>query len=471
MKKYLFIILVLAFASCKKEEILQSIELNQTDLDLFINNSYKFTVSAVPNSLPVPPLIWTSLNSEVLTVNNNGEVFGKSLGATSIIVATKDYSLQSKCYIKVLPIQATNITLSKNSMELIIGEEETLTYSIFPANTTDKNVEWISLDQNVASVDNSGKVKALAEGNTRIIVKTGDNISDSCSLLVKLIPVTNLLLSESEISLEINETSLLDISIEPENATFKNVLWSSSNDEIASVNNGIVTGLSIGTAIITAKSESSNHEDSCRVTVNPISVKSITLDHTEISLMPTEKATLIASITPNDAANKNVFWTSSNIDIVQVTNDGLVTAINFGEAIISAISEDGNQTASCKVNVVDIDKLVSLITHPSRVISTSAFTVYELLSKFKNPTNHLLYVYSFLLVDDNSILLQIKYPEGSNYLLNGTLRTNFDSISFDKNGNASAAILKKYRVIVQFRFNGSNYEVSEYINTSIVSSN
>ncbi|MBR4885856.1 MAG: Ig-like domain-containing protein, partial [Muribaculaceae bacterium] len=147
----------------------------------------------------------------------------------------------------------------------------------------------------------------------------------------------------------------LTATILPELTTNKGVVWSSSNAWVASVDeNGLVRAYSVGEAIITATTtDGSNLSASCKVTVVSSIAQSITLDKTEVSLKVTETAALVATVLPKLASNKSVKWSSSNEAIAVVDENGVVTAISIGEAVITATTVDGsNLSASCKVTVI-----------------------------------------------------------------------------------------------------------------------
>lgn len=165
-----------------------------------------------------------------------------------------------------------------------------------------------------------------------------------------IIYLEGITLSESNIAMLPNSTHELSVTFTPDDATDKNVKWTSSNESIATVDeNGIVTAVNEGTAKITCTSEYGNFTGECTVTVR-IPVSSIVLNTSSISLKKGESFSLSAQIFPENATDKNIIWTSSNTDIATV-KDGLITAVNTGEATITAASADGSKTAACTVTV------------------------------------------------------------------------------------------------------------------------
>lgn len=161
---------------------------------------------------------------------------------------------------------------------------------------------------------------------------------------------------QSSLSMNVGDSSNLRVSFTPSNANQnKEILWSSSDTSIASVNNGVVTALKKGTATITAKLSFNNSiQASCAVNVSNISVTSITLDKSVLYLTLGAEKQLTATVLPANATDKTVTWTSSNTSVATVAN-GNITPISKGQTIVRVTTTDGNKVASCTVNVTDQD--------------------------------------------------------------------------------------------------------------------
>ena len=167
----------------------------------------------------------------------------------------------------------------------------------------------------------------------------------------KPVAVKGITLNATSLSLTEGETADLIATISPKDADNKTVLWSTSNGSVASVNNGKVTAIKAGLATITAKSDDGGYTASCSLTVSPatIEVTSISLSKIELSLEEDESETLIATITPDNATDKTVAWSSSDGSIVSVSGTGIVTGLKPGAATITASC--GGKTATCEVTV------------------------------------------------------------------------------------------------------------------------
>jgi altronate dehydratase len=155
-------------------------------------------------------------------------------------------------------------------------------------------------------------------------------------------------------SILVGHTETLFAIVEPDNATNKNVTWSSTNTAIASVaTDGVVTAVSAGEALIYVATKDGGHQAMCTVTVSPkeIPLTGVSLNKASTILVVGESEELIAEITPSNATNQNITWSSSNTTVAEVSEAGVVTAKNAGTANITVTTDDGNKTASCNVTV------------------------------------------------------------------------------------------------------------------------
>lgn len=151
-------------------------------------------------------------------------------------------------------IAVTSVELNKTSLQMKEGDTETLIATVRPDNATDKTVSWSSSDTGIATVDANGKVTAVKEGAATITAKAGEK-STTCAVTVKNdVPVTMVELNRTTLSLIAGETASLVATVKPDEATDKTVIWSSSDSQIASVDNqGKITAIAKGHASITAK--------------------------------------------------------------------------------------------------------------------------------------------------------------------------------------------------------------------------
>ena len=190
-----------------------------------------------------------------------------------------------------------------------------------------------------------------------IVIKAN---TDSKSLPVKqegkngaYVAVQSVSLSSTELSLTEGDTATLTYEISPLSASIKNVSWSSSTPSVATVESGRVQALAEGTTLITVTTEDGNKSASCVVTVKPkvINVTGVTLDKTSLTMIEGDTQTLTATVSPSNATDKSVTWSSNNTSVATVSSSGVVTARVAGSAIITVKTTDGSKTATCAVTV------------------------------------------------------------------------------------------------------------------------
>lgn len=248
------------------------------------------------------------------------------------------------------------IELDQEEAQLKKGETLTLTATVIPDAAINKAVTWASSNEAVATVAD-GVVSAVGIGTAEIVVTTEEGaFADTCTVEVKPIAVTSVALDKNEIELTEGETATLVATVMPADATNKDVVWSSLNEAVATVANGVVTAVAEGTTSIIVTTVDGNLADTCAVKVNKpvVAVTGVTLDKVTLlfDLRETDKLTaqLVATVTPEDATDKSVTWASTNVAVATVA-EGLVTAVAVGKANITVTTADDAFTAICEVEV------------------------------------------------------------------------------------------------------------------------
>ena len=246
-------------------------------------------------------------------------------------------------------VPVTSVTIGQATAEMLIGETVQLSATVLPSDASDKTVSWASSKQSVATISNTGLVTAIAEGTSTITASAGEK-SGTCTITVsnKDIEVSSVTLNKTSAQLKAGETVTLTATVMPDNATDKTVIWSTSDASVATISDGVVKAIKLGTATITAKA--GDKSATCAITVVATTVTSVTLNKTSASLKVGEKVTLTATVKPNDATDKTVTWTTSNATVASVSNSGLVTAKKVGTATITA--KAGDKSATCAITVV-----------------------------------------------------------------------------------------------------------------------
>ena len=326
------------------------------ELEILPGESHQLKVTVLPENASVPDVNWSSDNAKVAKVSDTGLVTGLSAGVATIHAVTRDGGKMATCLVKVgTPV--SGISLSKSSASMYVGDSPlALTAAITPSNASDKSVVWSSSDASVASVTAGSGLDAtvtpVAAGTATITVSTPDGkFSASCVLTVKQ-HVTGVSISKSSLTLYTGQTETLSAQVKPDDATDTRLTWSSSDKTVATVANGKVTALKAGSVQIRVTTFEGGFQDVCNLTVKQ-HVTGLDLSHSTRTIYLGQTVTMTATVLPSDASDKSVTWTSSNSDIVSVTQNGSVTANAMGEAEITATSNDGGFSKTCKVTVVE----------------------------------------------------------------------------------------------------------------------
>lgn len=288
---------------------------------------------------------WSTSSEGVATVDMNGHVIGQNYGEATITCKTAN-GLEATCSVKVQRPTPTKVSID-DLLTLTIGESATLTPILKPSNAS-TTYSWSSDNSQVASVNSSGEVTARKKGLARITVTTANGLSDYCDVTVYAPSPSSVSIKKS-ITLEVGQSETLTPTLSPSNAE-TSYTWTSSNSSIVSVSsNGTVKGNAPGTANVTVKT-ANGKTASCQVTVNEQEIlpTSITM-MVCMDLTVGDEYRLTPTISPANATNTTVSWSSSDMAVATVKN-GLIKAIGVGTCYISATTSNG-LTAKCYVVV------------------------------------------------------------------------------------------------------------------------
>ena len=287
-------------------------------------------------------------------------------------------------------VEVKSITLNCSKENIVIGDDRMLTVTINPSNATNKNIKWKSDNPKVIEVIN-GKIKAIGSGTSYVTAEANNGVSAKCLITVhnKEVSVTGVSLNKTSVSLNKGDKLILSATISPSNATNKKITWSSSNQNVATVDNGNVTAVGVGSAIIGVKT-SNGKIATCQITVSnkEVLVTGVSLNKTSTSLNKGDKFILSATISPSNATNKKITWSSSNQNVATVDN-GNVTAVGVGNATITAKTSNG-KIATCQIIVSQKEILINKLTldKSSLKIEKAASTTLKATISPSNATNN-----------------------------------------------------------------------------------
>ena len=262
--------------------VVTGITLDKTTATVEEGAKVTLTATVTPDNATDKTVTWSTSNEAIATVSD-GVVTGVKAGEVTITAKAGDKS--ATCTVTVTakqstedpddPIVVTGITLDKTTATVEEGATVTLTATVTPDNATDKTVTWSTSNEAIATVSD-GVVTGVKAGEVTITAKAGDK-SATCTVTVtaaatepEVVPVTGVTLSQTAVTLDIDQSITLTATVAPENATNKAVTWASDKTDVATVDaNGKVTAVAAGTANITVTTADGGKTATCTVTVNP----------------------------------------------------------------------------------------------------------------------------------------------------------------------------------------------------------
>lgn len=330
-----------------------------------IGGTLPLSVTYSPENASIKAVTWSSGNEKAATVDENGVVTGVGKGTATIKATAADGSKRTATFQVTVQQQPESITLKETGAVVNVGSYKTLTATVLPAATNDKNVTWASSDESVATVNAKGRVTPVAPGTCVITCRSKNypEVYATATVEVRQL-VTKITFADKDVSFNVGDTCQLFWQISPANATNTALTFKSSNEKIATVNDsGQVTGLKKGSCTITATAaDGSGKKATVKISVlQP--VMGVHMENDTIRVGVDESCTVRAVLEPSDASNTAMSWTSADTSVATVKgsrNKPTVTGKRWGTTTITGVTQDGGYTTTATVNVGDYDKALKL---------------------------------------------------------------------------------------------------------------
>ncbi len=229
------------------------ITLSETEIYLKEGQSYTIIAIIEPFDAQNKNVIWHTDNPNVATVID-GVVYAEGVGQTIITAVSADggYYATATVIVEEVEVEAQAIYTNVGAIELELGQEFAIVATVLPSQTTNKTLYWEVANSSVATV-NDGIVTAVGVGQTTVSVQTSNGIKALVHIVVKgVIEPEQIILTQQTATMEIGDVLEVVATVLPENARDKSVVWQSSNEEIVTVENGVITAINGGTATVTA---------------------------------------------------------------------------------------------------------------------------------------------------------------------------------------------------------------------------
>ncbi len=335
------------------------------------------TVEKVLDTAPdVTRFVWSSSDESVATVAANGAVRGVGKGEAIITctAADSEFIFAETKVEAVLPVSGLAIPEQIKNALIFEGKDNGVQLScvVNPEDAWCQDVVWSSSNEAIATVDENGYVSLVAPGNVTISVKSRDSFSaapkEARLALTVQQAASSITLDQTSVVMNKGSYLALKASILPENTSNKSLVWESSAPEIVTVANGQLRAVACGKATITCTAaDGGGAQTSCEVEVIQMVTGIRILDVKQPQTLDMNSSMkLKTDITPADATNKKLTWSSADNKVVTVSESGEIKAVGGGTAVITCTAADGSgKTASVTVFV------------PSIAVSRDAYTVTE----------------------------------------------------------------------------------------------
>ena len=359
----------------------RKIEFSENEFVIYNGQTQKLDVTVVPRIETAPKntkLVWKSSDDSIATVAN-GSVKGISAGDATISATAQDNEFITSSITVHVRNSVNSISLAEPTINLLLGDSEekskaSLTVEILPENAFDKTWTVSSSDENVVSVSEAGELQAVSAGKAIITVTTKDESlkqPKAAKCTVTVLQAVQELTVESSLTLNKSKSGKLDPVILPDTATNKKITYTSSDPSIVAVSQtGALSAKACGSCDITCETtDGSELKAVCHVTVIQM-VSNLRLSGKSNLVIKAGSSTRIdATVSPQDATNKELNWTSSNSNVAKVEN-GRITAVNGGDCTITCATTDGSEkkaTISVHVPTFSISKTDYTITSKNSI--------------------------------------------------------------------------------------------------------
>ena len=329
------------------------------------------------NQSATPAEIESALYASCDEIDDSGSAYTNWAGNGSLNVA-KFLGIEEEPEDGPTDIVINNPEVVDEELTLEVGDTFDLDWTVNGNGTFDHSVNFYCLEDNGAlSVNSSGQITTLSEGMDCVVIESNADSNVYTQVYVTVTSsgssgptVSSVTISPANLALDLNgtKTSTLTATVNGDNNPSQTVTWSSSNTRVAIVStSGVVTAKATGNATITATSQQDGTKSgTCSVTVtdSTVHVTGVTLNKNSTSITMGGSETLTAIVSPNNATDKSVSWTSSNTSVATVSN-GTITPVATGNTTITVTTTDGSHTATCTVTVTAAQTQTLTITRSS----------------------------------------------------------------------------------------------------------
>ncbi|MDO5436325.1 MAG: Ig-like domain-containing protein, partial [Clostridia bacterium] len=330
-----------------------------------VGGSRQLAYAVQPDDASIQEVTWSSSDTRIATVDENGLVTGVKRGRVNIRATAVDGSGKSRSMQIEVQQTPTEIKLNKTEVSVKVKHNTQLTPTVLPKEVNNKSVTWASSDESIATVSSNGSVRGVKAGTCDIIcISKSDPDVQAVARVTVIQPATSVAFTEKSVSLEVLTERYVSWTVGPDDVTDPSVKLTSSNTKVVTVDqDGRLYGVKAGTATVTATTtDGSNVRGTIKVTV----IQPVTGVHMSSSKYSTDvdkSVTITAVLEPSDATDKTMTWYSEDESIATVhgtTNRPYVRGHAWGDTTVHGITNDGGYATSVQIHVGDYDTAVRI---------------------------------------------------------------------------------------------------------------
>ena len=361
MKRSWMILLTLMMALCcliASADEVEKLTPKYEVMEIKVGESMLTRYSSSTNAMKKAGVTYETDDESIATVNSKGYVRGVAPGECTLTITSKHNASVSATITVRVVVPMKKITAEIPTSSIGVGDTVQIEYGFVPENATNKSIRFSSNKPHLAEVSGTGLITGVRKGDAVITVsdKSGE-IKTTVKVSVVQMP-ESIALKEKEASLPIGRKTKLTASVMPTTASERGVVWSSSDESVATVDkNGNVTAVSPGKATITAACKA---DESIRASI-PVEcvlpVESISVDVKEYVLSMGESVAISPVVLPETATNRSVKYYVRNPRVCTVDENGLLVTRGGGQTTVIVMAQDGSgvETSFTVRSVVEIE--------------------------------------------------------------------------------------------------------------------
>lgn len=349
----------------------------EKEIKIANGKSYIITMSPTPSNAVIPKLKYTSSDENIVKIVGNGKIRAVGVGSAYVEITSKDLKIEER--VLVVVNQSEEYTIKENTdytvdvekievkeEKVVIKENEVyqIEAEVIPSNATNKELSYKSTDDRIVEILEDGVIKGKKVGITIVEIRSVNNIIKRVKVEVEKkknttgntgsnnnneILATGIKIEKTEINMVEAEEKTIEAEVIPSDATNKNLIWTSSNIKVAKIENGKIKAIGKGSCTITVKTKNNIIKKiEVKVVDRKIEVEDVAVNVENVKIGIEETQSVRTVVSPTNATDKSLTWTSSNPSVATVTNEGLIKGIKAGNCIVIVRTINGIEK---KINV------------------------------------------------------------------------------------------------------------------------